>query len=47
MSETLKAQAKAAAWGLVAAVGIDKAISILRGIIAEIENSQWEGPGNR
>lgn len=45
--DQLKAHVKAAAWGMVALVGLDDAIRALESVIAELRNSQWEGPGNR
>ncbi len=44
---TLTAQLKAAAWGLVSIVGVGKAVRILHQIAAELEKSQWSGPGDR
>lgn len=46
-TNTLKAQVKAAAWGLVALVGVSEAIKILNSVIGEIQDSEWQGPGNR
>jgi hypothetical protein len=46
-TDRLRAQAKAAAWGLVALVGVRQAVDFLQSIIAELNNSEWEGPGNR
>lgn len=45
--EQLKAQLKAAAWALVALLGAIEAMRIVQGIAKEIEDSLWEGPGNR
>lgn len=42
--ETLTAQAKAAAWGLAALLGVNEAVNILRRIIRELEDSQWSDP---
>lgn len=41
---SLTAQAKAAAWALVALLGANRAVNILQGIITEITNSQWSDP---
>lgn len=35
------AQLKAAAWGLVAAVGVYETIKILNSLASEIENTLW------
>lgn len=52
MSEsTLKAQIKAAAYGLVALFGAARAIAVLREVMAEINrdnrDDDWSGPGSR
>jgi len=52
MSESvLKAQVKAAAYGLVALTSADRAVDFLRQLIAEITRdnpgSDWSGPGSR
>ncbi|UTC29657.1 hypothetical protein BAJUN_00270 [Bajunvirus bajun] len=52
MSETVfKAQIKAAAYGIVALVGADRALAVLREVQAEIykdnKTDDWSGPGSR
>lgn len=49
MSEKAKAEMeiKAAAYGAAAKLGWQEAVKLLQQAAAEIENSQWRGPGNR
>jgi hypothetical protein len=45
--EQAEAAIKAAAWGAAAAIGWREAIEMLKAAAAEIERTQWQGPGNR
>jgi hypothetical protein len=39
--ESLRAQLRAAAWGLASIIGLSKAVKIIKQIAAELENEQW------
>lgn len=42
-----KASLKAAAYTLVAILGWARAVDFIKGVVNEIENDAWSGPGSR
>jgi hypothetical protein len=45
--EEALAKIKAAGWGAAAEIGWHEAIAMLKQVAREIEDAQWQGPGNR
>ena len=45
--EQLEAAVRHAAWSAAATFSINEAISMLQRVTRELEDKQWEGPGNR